>query len=126
MAVLIGMSAPYFGRALEQARADFAAANLRAIWAAERLYWLENHAYTNMLTQTSPMGLVELGLLDPGIVSTSGDYTYSLSSTSSNAFTAQATRSSGTPWTGSFTIDQNGTIGGAVSGGTTVITPGFQ
>ena len=73
MGVLIGMSAPYFGRSLEQARADFAVANLRAIWAAERLYWLENHAYTDKLTQTSPKGLVELGLIDPGIVSTTGD-----------------------------------------------------
>ena len=79
-----------------------------------------------MLTQASPEGLVELGLLDPGIVSTSGDYVYSVPAAGSNTFTATATRSSGTSWTGSFTIDQNGTTNGAVSGGTTVITPGFQ
>ena len=29
--------------ALEQSRADLAGANLRAIWTAERIYWLDNH-----------------------------------------------------------------------------------
>jgi len=124
--VLIGMSAPYFGRTLEQSRADFAVANLRAIWAAQRLYWLENHAYTGKLTQASPKGLFELGLLDPAIVSTTGDYIYTVPSAGSSTFQAQATRATGTSWQGSFTIDQNGTTAGSISAGTTTITPGFQ
>ena len=126
MGVLVGMSAPYFGRALEQSRADFAVANLRAIWAAQRLYWLEYHAYTDKLTQASPKGLFELGLLDPAIVGTTGDYTYTVPSAGSNTFQAKATRAAGTGWTGWFTIDQNGTTAGSISAGTATITPGFQ
>jgi len=126
MGVLIGMSAPYFGRALEQSRADFAVANLRAIWAAQRLYWLENHAYTDKLTQASPKGLFELGLLDPAIVSATGDYIYTVPSAGSNTFQAKATRASGTSWEGWFTIDQNGTTSGAITSGAVTITPGFQ
>jgi len=126
MGVLVGMSVPYFGRALEQSRADFAVANLRAIWVAQRLYWLENHAYTDKLTQASPKGLFELGLLDPAIVSTTGDYAYTVPSAGGNTFQAKATRAAGTGWTGWFTIDQDGTTGGSISAGATTITPGFQ
>jgi type II secretory pathway pseudopilin PulG len=127
MGVLIGMSAPRFGRAIEQSRANLAVANLRAIWAAQRLYWLENCAYTDKLTQASPKGLFELGLLDPAIVSTTGDYTYTVPSADSNAFQAKATRVAGTGWTGWFTIDQNGTTDGSISAtGQPNIIPGFQ
>ncbi len=126
--VLVGMSAPYFGRALEQSRADFAAAHLRAIWAAQRLYWLENHAYTDKLTQASPLplGLYQLGLIDPVIVSTTGDYIYAVPSANSSAFQATATRHQRSTWTGSFTIDEDGTTGGSISAGSFTITPGFQ
>lgn len=123
--VLVGMSAPYFGRTLEQSRADFAAANLRAIWAAQRLFWLENHEYTTKLTQASPKGLYELGLIDPVIISTTGDYTYTVTVPSGDTFQATATRQ-GSTWTGSFTIDEDGTTGGSISAGSFTITPGFQ
>jgi prepilin-type N-terminal cleavage/methylation domain-containing protein len=127
MGVLVGMSAPHFGQALEQSRANFAVANLRAIWAAERLYWLENQTYTDKLTQTSPKGLYELGLLDPSIISTTGDYTYTVASAGSATFQAKATRSGSPSWTGEFTIDQTGATGGTLTApGQSPITPGFQ
>ncbi len=127
MGVLVGMSAPKFGRALEQSRADFAAANLRAIWAAQRIYWLEHQTYTDKLTQSSPKGLYELGLLEPGIVSGSGDYTYTIISADANGFQAKAIRAAGTPWVGELTIDQTGTVSGVISAaGQTDIVPGFQ
>lgn len=107
MGVLVAMSAPRFGQALEQSRTDFATANLRAIWGAQRLYWLENHAYASVLSQTTPRGLYELGLLDPAIVSTTGDYTYEITSATSTSFQATATRVGGV---NTITIDQNGTI----------------
>ena len=123
MGVLVGMSVPYFGRALEQSRADFAVANLRAIWAAQRLYWLENHAYTADLPTLRTLKLLD-PLLDP--TTPTCEYTYSITSAGSNAFEAKATRAAGTGWTGWFTIDQDGTTGGSLSAGTTTITPGFQ
>ena len=46
MGVMIGLAMPRFSRSLESARADVAGANLRAIWTAERIYWLDNRTYT--------------------------------------------------------------------------------
>lgn len=125
--VVVGISVPHFGRAIEQSRADFAVANLRAIWAAQRIYWLENHVYADKLSQETPKGLFELGLLDPEIVRTTGDYIYTIPSAGSDAFQAVATRQESAYWAGAFTIDQTGTTSGvlATTGGT-VITPGFQ
>jgi len=127
---LVGMSAVHFGRSLEQSRADFAAANLRSIWAAQRLYWLENRVYADSLNQESPEGLYQLGLIDSSIISVTGDYTYTITSSSNTAFTVEAVRtsnSSNTGWAGTLSIDQTGTVSGQISaaGGET-ITPGFQ
>lgn len=127
MGVLVAISAPHFSRAIEQSQADFAVANLRAIWAAQRLYWLENHVYADELTRSTPKALYELGLLDPSIVASGGAYNYSIASSDADAFSAQATRAAGVGWTGTFTIDQNGAVSGSLSAaGQPTITPGFQ
>ena len=57
MSVMISLALPRFSRSLESARADVAGANLRAIWTAERIYWLDNRTYTanlNVLVQPEP------------------------------------------------------------------------
>lgn len=100
--VMAAMSIPSFKRAIVQSRADVAAANLRAIWAAERLYWLEYHSYTvNLSSQPSPPpGLVDLGLLDPAIFdNVAGNYIYTVAPDASGiavGFTATATSPDGT------------------------------
>ncbi|MEN6451978.1 MAG: prepilin-type N-terminal cleavage/methylation domain-containing protein [Thermoguttaceae bacterium] len=111
--VMAVMCIPTYQRAIEQSRADIAAANLRAIWAAERLYWLEHRVYTNSLADLSDMGL-----LDP--TPAIGNYSYSAPVVSSDgtAFSATATTNSGS--TATITIDQNGTIS------STGITLGIQ
>lgn len=124
MGILVGMSAPHFGRTIEQSRADFAVANLRAIWAAQRLYWLENHAYAADLPTLRTLRLLD-PLLDPN--TPTGEYTYNMASAGSNTFQAVATRAAGASWAGTFTIDQTGTTSGAVSAaGQSNIIPGFQ
>ncbi len=45
MSVLAAMGVPRFMRSLEQSKVDVAAANLRAIWTAQRLYWLKHLTY---------------------------------------------------------------------------------
>ena len=50
LGVLLSMGIPRFQQSLEQSRADVAGANLRSIWSAQRLYWLENRAYAPDLT----------------------------------------------------------------------------
>ena len=122
MGVLIGMSLPRFGRAIEQSRADIAAANLRAIWSAERLYWLEHRAYTAELPS-----LQALGLLDPAVVMATSGYVYAVPSATDRTFTATATRAGSTSWIGAFAIDEVGSLSGSVTAlGGPEIVPGFQ
>ncbi len=105
--VLAAFSAPSFQRAMEQSRADIATANLRAIWAAERLYWLDNHVYTANIDT-----IKNLGILDKAIPSNTSDslggYKYAIeSATPASEFTATATNSDAGV---TITIDENGTI----------------
>ena len=62
MALLVSFGVPRFVHSLEQARVDMAATNLRAIWTAQRLYWLDNRTYTTTLSVP-----VSQNLLDPSI-----------------------------------------------------------
>jgi type II secretory pathway pseudopilin PulG len=124
MSVLLAMGVPRFQFSLEQARANVAGANLRSIWSAERLYWLQNRSYAPDLTT-----LQSANVLDPTLVSTTAPYTYSVTvSTDGSTFTATATRSGTSSWSGSFTIAADGSFSGSVqqSGQGTVIEPNFQ
>jgi len=121
--VMAAMSVPSFQRAIEQSRCDIAAANLRTIWAAERLYWLEYQTYTSDLTI-----LQSLKLLDPTINSTdAGGYNYAATVVSSSSVTATATRSGSSQWSGTLTISGDGEISGGLNAtGKPSITPGYQ
>jgi prepilin-type N-terminal cleavage/methylation domain-containing protein len=116
--VMAAMSIPSFQRAMIQSRADIAAANLRAIWAAERLYWLENHTYTDKISQLSPPGLMQSGLLDPSLpldassaTHRTGGYYFSvaLGTDTTTAFTATAVNVFAGP-PDSISINQDGTV----------------
>jgi Tfp pilus assembly protein PilE len=120
LAVLVALSMPSYGRAVEQSRAEIAAANLRAIWSAQRLYWLENRAYATTFADLGP-------LLDPAITSATAPYAYAISAADATTFTATATRRGSTQWSGQLTIDQTGTGAGALQAvGETDIVPSSQ
>jgi type II secretory pathway pseudopilin PulG len=122
MGVLIAVGIPTFGRAVEQSRADLAAANLRAVWSAERLYWLENNTYTTDLS-----ALQALGLLDPTVVTAATVYVYQVPSADAASFTATATRTGSRQWTGTLSMDQSGTLSGSIqASGQPTIVPAFQ
>jgi prepilin-type N-terminal cleavage/methylation domain-containing protein len=122
MGILMSMAVPSFHRAIEQSRADVAGANLQAIWSAQRLYWLDNHAYTADLTL-----LNSLGLVDPSVVSATNVYVYAISAADANTFSATATRTGSTLWAGEFFINESGTLSGSISTiGQADIQPGFQ
>jgi prepilin-type N-terminal cleavage/methylation domain-containing protein len=110
--VLTSFGIPQFTRALEQSRADVAGANLRAIWTAERIYWLDNRNYTDSL----PV-LVNLNLLDPSITSSTSNtfYTYNVTTPDTATFTATAQRAGNGSWSGSLTITQDGTLSGTLT-----------
>jgi prepilin-type N-terminal cleavage/methylation domain-containing protein len=118
--ILLASAAPSFRRSMEQSHADIAAANLRSIWTAERLYWLENRVFCGSLAD-----LESLGLLDPTIVAASTPYAYSVTA-DATTFTAEAVRGGSSRFTGSLAITEAGTITGSVEDGRgTTIEPGF-
>jgi prepilin-type N-terminal cleavage/methylation domain-containing protein len=121
MCILLSLAAPSFRRSMEQSRADIAGANLRAIWTAQRVYWLEYHTYTNDLT-----ALETAGLLDPTIVAAADPYVYQIQSADTESFTVKATRSGSERWAGHFQMDEAGEIWGDIdASGQPSITPGF-
>lgn len=120
--ILAAYATPSFRRAMNQSRADIAAANLRAIWSAEKCYWLDNRTYTADLNQ-----LQTLGLVDPSVVASSSFYVYTVTAASSNSFTATATRVGSDKWSGEFIIDETGVVTGEIEAlGESSIVPGFQ
>jgi prepilin-type N-terminal cleavage/methylation domain-containing protein len=136
--VLVTIAAPSYQKAVDQSRVDIAAANLRAIWAAERLFWLENHTYTADLSQLQSLGLIDraVPIANPGSTPAPGKYwetwywfQVTLGSDPTASFTATANaagyaQSAG--WTSTVTIDETGTLTGTVSSPRVSITPGFQ
>ena len=110
MSVMISFGIPKFSRALEQSRANVAGANLRAIWTAERIYWLDNRTYN-----TSLPVLVSQSLLDPSIPSdTSYSYQVQVPAVDLTPFTATATRAANASWSGTLTITQDGGLTGTL------------
>ncbi len=121
MGIFITLAMPRFSRSLESARADVAGANLRAIWTAERIYWLDNRTYTTSLDV-----LVSLNLLDPSITSNTS-YTYLVTAADVATFTATAQRAPNVSWSGTVTITQDGGLTGTLtSPGQADIVVGFQ
>lgn len=121
MAIMFRISAPTFSQSIQQSKADIAGANLRGIWSAQRLYWLEFRSYATDLSE-----LVDEDLLDPTILSLSGDYEYGVSEADSTSFTADASRIGSDKWSGRFTIDEAGAVLGVVEAAKeNDITPGF-
>ena len=121
LGAIVAFAAPSFRRTVEQSRADIAVANLKAIWTAERLYWLkERNGYTDQWDDLND-------LVDPLIENASKPYTYTIDSADSTTFSATATRAGGSGWGGSFTITETGNItGNIIASGEAAITAGFQ
>jgi prepilin-type N-terminal cleavage/methylation domain-containing protein len=108
IAAMAAMSVPAFQRAVVQSQADIAVANLRAIWSAERLYWLEYHTYT---PASHLQTLRDLGLLDRDIASDTGcagyDYSVTVTNSAPDPFVATATSQRGSI---SITISESGRV----------------
>ena len=125
VAVLTAFCVPSFQRALEQSRANVATANLRAIWAAQRLHWLEHRTYAGNLGDLQAMKLLDLES-----TSSSRRYDYYIDTgqpPTDETFTAVADRINSDFWSGQLKINETGAITGSVTAGDgTVISPGFQ
>lgn len=117
------MAAPIFTRAIEQARVDAAAANLKTVWSAQRVYWLEHRGYAPDLAALRSMDLIDPAVADSAS-SPTAVYVYDIVSADVTTFEARALRNGGGTWSGQMQIDQDGSILGGVSGsGGQVLTP---
>ena len=120
--LLVTLAMPTFRLAVEQARADNACANLKTVWSAQRVYWLEYHTYTNTLGT-----LQGLDLLDNAVAGSSSNpsavYVYQVNSADGTSFQVRALRNGSGTWNGQLQIDQDGGVSGTVSGPSGVVTP---
>ncbi|QEH35855.1 hypothetical protein OJF2_44120 [Aquisphaera giovannonii] len=125
MGVLVALAVPRFGRALESARLDVAGANLRAIWTAERIYWLRNRSYAADLAELSDLLDPSINVGDPA--APGAFYSYSVVAADSSSFAATAVRINGGSWAGALTITQDGKVTGVLAkGGEPDIRVGFE
>jgi prepilin-type N-terminal cleavage/methylation domain-containing protein len=119
--VLVSIGAPIYTKAIEQARLDSAAGNLKTVWSAQRAYWLKYHTFTDSLATLENEGLISNSLVLSG--TTPGTtYVYSMDSATANAFAASASRSASGSWSGQIQIDELGQLTGSISksGGATL------
>jgi type II secretory pathway pseudopilin PulG len=127
--VLTSVGIPRFARALEQSKVDVAAANLRAIWAAQRLYWLKHQTYADSLPSLISDPADNENFLDPHVNAQNSTYVCTLTAASATDFTATASRSGSGPWSGNLSIGSDGTVTGSIqdpSGFVYQPTPSFQ
>jgi prepilin-type N-terminal cleavage/methylation domain-containing protein len=120
--VMAAMSLPSFQRAIEQSRADIAVANLRAIWAAERLYWLEYHTYISNVGTLQTLGVLD-NTIPTNTTDSMGGYKYAITEATETTMKAKVTHASDF---GSFEIDQSGNVTGSITINGIVINAGFQ
>jgi general secretion pathway protein G len=125
LGILAAIPAPLFARAIEQSRLDLAASNLRAIWCAERYFYLENGRYGSLVELSGGT----TALLDPSIASGTTFYAYTID-LSTGSFVATATHPAGQRGSGDLTIDQTGTLDCqvvfAASSGSVAMTPSLE
>lgn len=117
MGILAVSVVPSFGRGIEQARVDQAAANLRTIWAAQRVYRLDAGAYAATLAQ-----LRDAGLIDAGIVSAATPFAYEITAADASGFVVTANRAGGTRWAGTLVLDASGQVSGSTGNGSVTVT----
>src|SRR3954454_24416241 len=110
--VLTSFGVPRFTRSLEQSRVDVAASNLRAIWMAQRLFWLKHQAYSDSLAGLVSDPADGENFLDPSLDASSGanlaDSPCQVTAAGAGDFTATASRAGPTGWSGSLSISSDG------------------
>jgi Tfp pilus assembly protein PilE len=116
--IITRFAIPTYRVAVEQNRVDLAGSRLLMIYTAQRMYFVDKGEYARNIYQLTRDAKLLDRALEPG---GTGDtkYQYTVTSPSPyNTFSASATRLT-TPapqsWTGSLTIDHNGTLGGSVT-----------
>lgn len=117
MGVLIAIPAPMFGRAVEQSRLDFAAANLRAIWGAERYFFLEHGRFGTLAELGSDADGLD-PLVDPSLAAGGSYYRYTIDvAGDGRGFVATAAHPGTPSCSGSIAMDETGALAGLITYG---------
>ena len=111
IAILVSFSMPVIRRSIEQALVDNAAADLKGLWTAERLYWLKYGMYVESL---DVLRQEHFFTQQPMYNSNFIGFTYVIGSVTSNAFVAQATPLDPIRWSGGLSIAQDGLVTGSI------------
>ena len=111
--LMVVLAVPTFRRAIEQARADVAAANLKTIWSAQRVYWLDNRRFASQLSDLRSQDLID-GPIADSVGDPKAVYVYRISSADSSVFVAGALRNASGVWSGQVQIDQEGKLTGTI------------
>lgn len=111
--VLLSISAPLYSRAVEQARLDSAAGDLKTVWSAQRAYWLKYHTFADNLEILQDEDLISRRLAETQDQPTAM-YVYNIDSADAAFFVASATRNDSRVWTGKIQIDELGQLNGGI------------
>lgn len=117
--ILVSISAPIYSKAIEQAKLDSAAGNLKTVWSAQRAYWLKYQEFADSLAKLQDEDLISASLTQTqGVM-----YVYSVASADKNFFIASAARSNSSTWSGEIQIDELGQLTGSINkeDGTTLL-----
>ena len=126
MGVLISIPVPTFMRSVEQSKLDVAAGHLRAIWAAERFFHLENGRYGS-LAELAPGTGGDDDLIEPTLVSGATFYAYSITvAADGQSFVASAVHPDHPRCVGSLSIDESGTLSCEVTYNGETMTPSLE
>ncbi|MBN1787226.1 MAG: prepilin-type N-terminal cleavage/methylation domain-containing protein [Sedimentisphaerales bacterium] len=112
--ILVSVAAPIYKTAVEQARLDSAAGNLKTIWSAQRAYWLKHRTFADNLAALETEDLVSVSLEETQI-STDAKYVYDIDMATADTFTASAVRSNSSAWDGDVQINELGQITGSIT-----------
>ena len=106
------VAVPQYMVAVEAGRVDRTTSSLRSLWLAQRMYSMENGSFANSLGD-----LVTTRLAPPSVQHRDGPFFFSVVIADDDTFVVEARRRPGEAWSGTFVIDQTGTVTGWVSHG---------
>lgn len=113
--ILVSIAAPLYSKAVEKARLDSAAGNLKAVWSAQRAYWLKYHTFAGGLTTLQNEDLISVFLVQTQSLP-NAMYVYDVTSNDPNSsFIASAVRNGSSVWSGEIEIDELGQLSGSIS-----------
>jgi len=112
LGVLLVGGVPRAAKAAEEARVDAAAATLRSLWHAQRLYRFETGVYAR-----DESALVAMRLVEPNVFTVTTPFVYRLEAADDVSFVWEAERSDTRVWTGTLSVDEDALLSGQITDG---------